>query len=226
MDSGPVCGIPESIIRSLLSCGLVAPLAMVGFVVGTILLTSDHSFLSATISQLGTVGRPYAAVINSGFMFCGALVILFAWGLYWRLGGGWPARLLWLLLTVDGIGTILIGIYHADSVGIGAAGTFEGFLHSIIAGVAYLALVISMVVFAVFVGRTWGWRGWMLASLAVVIVNSAILLLLLLGYYEAFRGAMQLAFFGTSMVWMTAVSAQALRWRPAFVPVEEDELLE
>ena len=55
-----------SILRWLLLCGVLAPAFMVGFVVASALMTSDHSYLSATVSQLGTSGREYASVMNSG----------------------------------------------------------------------------------------------------------------------------------------------------------------
>ncbi len=200
-----------SILRWLLLCGVLAPAFMVGFVVASALMTSDHSYLSATVSQLGTSGREYASVMNSGFVLCGVLVIPFAYGLYCRLGRNYAAKALWILLTVDGIGTILIGMFHADSVLLGGTATFEGDLHGIFAGIAYLALVIGMVVFAVAVHRRPEWRGFMQASAVAVVINSAILLVFFLGFYEAFEGGLQLAFFGTAMLWMEAVAVRSLR---------------
>ncbi|MCJ7520945.1 MAG: DUF998 domain-containing protein [Dehalococcoidia bacterium] len=197
--------------RWLLVCGLLAPLLLGAFLVAAWRLTPDFSFLTEPISQLGALGRPHPWVMNAGFIIAGILTYVFAYGLYLRLGRNIIARIVWLLLMIDGIGIVLSGIFHADSSPIGAISTLEGTLHCVFAQVAFFALLTGIVVFAKAVHRSPAWRGFTLISLVVFVLNLALVVAFLTGEAGIMDGVLQLSFFGISLAWLTAVSLRALR---------------
>lgn len=200
-----------SAMRMLLACGMLAPLLMMAFAVAAGLVTSGHDFMSQTLSQLGTGDAPSPLVMNTGFVLCGISLFGFSHGLCWRLGHCSTAGALRLLLMAAGTGIVLIGFVHADPTVPGGTTTLEGNLHNVFAGVAYLALLIGMIVFAMAVQRRREWRGFTQASWAVVMLNSVMLLALAMEWSEGIEGGLQLAFSGTSLLWLGAVSLQSLR---------------
>jgi hypothetical membrane protein len=197
--------------RLFLVCGVLAPLALAGFVIAAALLTDDYSGLSDTISQLGIHESPHPLVMNTGFVLCGLLLFGFAFGLHSRLGRGVGARVVRVLLTVGGIGVVLAGVLHADRDVPGAARTLEGDLHNAVAGVAYVALLIVMATFAVVVRRRPSLRGYATMSLAVLAMSVVLLLVYASGAAEPVEGALQLSLFGVTLVWLEAVALRALR---------------
>lgn len=201
----------ERAIRWLLFCGIAAPILLAIFVTVAALLTPDYSRWLEPISQLGAEGRPYAQVMNAGFIIIGLLISFFAYGLYCRLGRCILAKMVWLLLAVSSIGIVLLGIFQADWKALGVTGTLEGNLHTVFAQVAFIAFLTCIAVFTRLAHRNPSWRDLTRASLAVFLANLVLLALLDAEVSWAGQGVLELSFVGLSLVWLVAVSLQSLR---------------
>ncbi len=118
------------------------------FIFVAALLTPGYSHMSETISQLGAQGRPHPEVMSTGFIVFGLLVNGFAYGLYRRLQDHAGARIVWILLTIYGIGVSLSGIFQDGSKAPGTETNLESTLHSVFAMIGFLALIAGMWVFA------------------------------------------------------------------------------
>lgn len=196
-------------------CGMLAPLLLAAFITATALLTTDYTPLFDTISQLGARGRPYADVMNAGFVITGLLMGAFSYGLYCRVRGGVFAGMVLLLLAIDGIGTVLSGLFQADSKAIGPAGTIEGCLHSVFAYVAFFGFLTAVAIFARLAYRQPAWRSYTRVSLAVLVTNLAPVVIYIAGPSWVGMGSLELAFFCVSLVWLVAVSLRSLSLAPA-----------
>jgi hypothetical membrane protein len=189
---------------------MLAPLLLGAFITAAALLTTDYTPLFDTISQLGARGRPYADVMNAGFVVTGLLMGAFSYGLYCRVRGGVFARMAWLLLAIDGIGTVLSGLFQSDSKALGPAGTTEGCLHSVFAYVAFFGFLTAVAIFARLAYRRPAWRGFTRVSLAVLVTNLVLVVLYIAGPSWVGIGSLELAFFSVSLVWLVAVSLRSL----------------
>ncbi len=189
---------------------MLAPLLLGAFITATALLTTDYTPLFDTISQLGARGRPYADVMNAGFVVTGLLMGAFSYGLYCRVRGGALAGMALLLLAIDGMGTVLSGLFQADSKAVCPAGTTEGCLHSVFAYVAFFAFLTSVAIFARLAYRQPAWRSFTRVSLAVLVANLVLVVLYIAGPSWVGKGSLELAFFSVSLVWLVAVSLRSL----------------
>jgi hypothetical membrane protein len=198
-------------IRWLLFCGIAASLVLTIFVTAAALLTPDYGRWLEPISQLGAQGRPYAQVMNAGFIIIGLLISGFAYGLYCHLGRCILAKMVWLLLAVSSIGLILLGIFQAEWKALGVTGTLEGNLHTVSAQIAFIAFLTCMAIFSRLAHRNPSWRDFTRVSLALFLTNLVLLALLDAEVSWAGQGALELSFVGLSLVWLVAVSLRSLR---------------
>lgn len=208
--------LTHTVTKWLLLCGLLAPFLLVAFLIVALLLTPGHDYISETISQLGARDRPHPEVVNAGFVISGLLILGFAIGIYLNLGRSMAARIVGILIAINGVGIILTGAFQADSNALGTSSTLEGNLHHIFAAIAYSTLLMGITVFAMLVHRKPGWRGFTQFSLAVAIINLGLLLLYAMGVSKTIEGSLQLSFFGMSLAWVVAVSLQSLRANSAY----------
>jgi hypothetical membrane protein len=200
-------------------CGMLSPLLLASFITATALLTTDYTPLYDTISYLGAHGRPYANLMNSGFVISGLLIGAFSYGLYRRMGRGVLAGMMWLLLAIDSIGIVLSGVFQADSKVTGLAATPEGILHSVFAYIAFFAFLTGIATFARLTYRDPAWRSFTPLSVAVFVINLVLVAVYIGGASWAGIGALELAFFGVSLVWLVAVSLRSLGGRAVAVAV-------
>jgi hypothetical membrane protein len=200
-------------------CGMLAPLLLAAFITATALLTTDYTPLYDTISYLGARGRPYANLMNSGFVISGLLIGAFSYGLYRRMGRGALARIMWLLLAIDSIGIVLSGVFQANSKVPGLAATPEGILHSVFAYIAFFAFLTGIATFARLTYRDPAWRSFTPLSVAVFVINLVLVVVYIGGASWAGIGALELAFFGVSLVWLVSVSLRSLGGRAVAVTV-------
>ncbi len=198
-------------------CGMLAPLLLAAFITATALLTTDYTPLYDTISYLGARGRPYANLMNSGFVISGLLIGAFSYGLYRRMGRGALAKIVWLLLAIDSIGIILSGVFQTDSQAPGLAATAEGSLHAVFAHISFFAFLTGIAAFARLTYREPAWRRFTPLSVVVFVINLVLVVLYIGGASWAGIGALELAFFGVSLIWLVAVSLRSLGGRAVAV---------
>ena len=64
-------------------CGVSAPIVFIVSLVIFSLLTPNYSNLTNAVSELGTLGAPFAFGWNIlGFLLVGLLIIAYAWGMH------------------------------------------------------------------------------------------------------------------------------------------------
>ena len=104
------------IAKILAFSGIVAPLTMavITFIAG--LTTPGYNHLTDTISTLSGQDSASPDLMIAGFVCYGILITSFAFGLYLRLQKGIRSRVLWLALTLHGIGMILAGVFRDSPV--------------------------------------------------------------------------------------------------------------
>ncbi|HSB00834.1 MAG TPA: DUF998 domain-containing protein, partial [Anaerolineales bacterium] len=91
--------------KVLATCGVLAPVIFAVVLIIFSLFTPGYSNLTNAVSELGTVGAPYALVWNIvGFVFVGLLIVAFAWGLHLDLLRSTGATIVPLLIGISGIG--------------------------------------------------------------------------------------------------------------------------
>ena len=100
----------DNLPRFLLLCGVFAPVMMMVIIVFLGHISPDYNPVSDSICQMGIPGRPYAVVLNGGYILYGILMGTAACGLYQSTGSGIIAKRLSILLCLHAAGTALLGI--------------------------------------------------------------------------------------------------------------------
>ncbi len=67
--------------------GIAAPFLMLCIVLLVGFITPEYNPIKHTVSQMATAGRPYAALVNTGFALYGLLIIGFAGSLPAKFSG-------------------------------------------------------------------------------------------------------------------------------------------
>ena len=98
-----------SVLRLLALCGIVAPISFTTVVVVLGSIQPGYSHLSQTISSLGDIGAPNAAIQNINFVVTGMLTLAFALGLQRGIGDGKGSKVGPALVALWGMGLIASG---------------------------------------------------------------------------------------------------------------------
>jgi hypothetical membrane protein len=166
------------ILKLGILCGVLAPLLWASAIVLCGTLRPGFNHFTQYISELGERGSStellmrYAAFVPTGLMhlaFAGALAIAFRTS---RLG-----VLAAILLGLNGLARIAAGYFPCD-VGCEDTGSTGQRMHSLSAGVGFLALVASTVLWGVVLKRSRDLRGFAAYSVASGASGLAFLLLM------------------------------------------------
>jgi hypothetical membrane protein len=165
--------------RAGILCGVLAPLLWVSAIVLCGALRPGFSHFAQYISELGESGSStellmrYAAFVPTGVMhlaLAGALAVTFRSS---RLG-----VLAAILLGLNGLARIGAGFFPCE-VGCEETGSFGQRMHSLSAGVGFLALVVSTVLWSVVLTRTSKLKNLAAYSAVSGVLGLAFLLLML-----------------------------------------------
>ena len=166
------------ILKLGILCGVLGPLlwALAIALCGT--LRPGYSHFAQYISELGERGSStellmrYGAFVPTGLMhlaFAGALAVTFRNS---RLG-----VIAAILLGLNGLARVGAGYFPCD-VGCGETGSISQRMHSLSAGVGFLALAVSTVLWSVVLRRTLDLRSLVVYSVASGVLGLAFLLLM------------------------------------------------
>ena len=107
--------LSSSMARAGLVCGMVAPLWWVLMIVYCATQFPGYSHLTNFISELAAHGSPTQALMrNAGFIFTGALYVIFALTLAWHFRRDWRAAFAVLALALGGAARIGAGLYPCE----------------------------------------------------------------------------------------------------------------
>ncbi len=150
-----------------IAAGVAAPLVYAGAVVVGGLATPGYSHLASTVSELTSVGQPYAEELDDVFIAYNLLLACFAACLPISVAAGHPralraASVVLLALALSGVGMVTIFPVTAP----GAAFTPTALVHIILAAVAAIATMAAVALTAYALWRSPRWRSFTRLSLA------------------------------------------------------------
>jgi hypothetical membrane protein len=167
----------------------------------------NYSSVSDTISLLGAPNRPYAIVINIGFVIYGALISGAAYGFYRKLRYIPLAKILVILLGVHAIGAILVGIFP-DSPSIPPDTHWtDNILHNTLSGISHSALLMGILVTAKSTRQEEALKAVALFGLAVVVINLPLFVISVFDSFESIQGLLQRLYVISSIMWLTLTSS-------------------
>jgi hypothetical membrane protein len=167
------------ILKAGIPCGVLAPLLWASAIVFCGILRPDFSHFAQYISELGERGSStellmrYGAFVPTGLMhlaFAGALAVIFRSS---RLG-----VIAALLIGLNGLARIGAGFFPCDA-GCAETGSLGQGMHSLSAGVGFLALVLSTALWSIVFGRSSNLRNLAAYSGISGVLGLAFLLLML-----------------------------------------------
>lgn len=134
--------MPSKLNRWLAMGGMTGTFLFIpaAFLIGE--MREDYSHLSQGISALSATGAPHAWAQTANFIIVGMLVIGLAVGLQRGIGEARGSFLSPALIAVFGLAIIINGVFPADPVGAPESPT--GTIHSLTAGLGFLAVIAAM----------------------------------------------------------------------------------
>ena len=125
-------------------------------------ITPGYNHLTQAVSELGMSNAPQALLWNLlGFGLVGALILVFAWGLYFELKTTRAGILIAVLTGASGLGYIGLGIFPAA---IGFQPSTSTTLHTIMVMISFFSFIVAALVFAVNLGHDSFWKHWAIFS--------------------------------------------------------------
>lgn len=191
-------------------CGILGPVFyfIVIAVIGS--LHPNYSHISQSMSELGSVGAPYAVIINTlGFPLLGLFLIVFSIGIDRGIERNRASKIGPALVTLSGLALIMTGIFRCDPGCIDV--TWVGDTHSIFAKTAAISFSIAPMFIAL---RQWAdgrWRRYTLFSWLVAIITLLLSMLYSLNTSELYVGLFQRISMALPLVWIEIMSIKLLR---------------
>lgn len=202
------------ILRSvLLLCGVVASALCVGTDVLAALRFGEYqSFATQTISELMAPGAPTKPLVDPLFMFCVALIIPFAGGVWMSARGNRALRITaaWLIALAL---AALPGLWLFPMKLRGTAGVAEGIPHVAVVSLL-LAIIVVSIRFGAFAFGVW-FRVYSLATMAAILVLALVVgvqaTALAAGQPTPWIGLAERADVGLFLLWATVLAFALLR---------------
>ena len=191
--------------RFLAASGIIGPpiYAIVIFTLGS--LWPDYSHLRQSMSELGSVGSPYALMMNTaGLPLLGILIMAFAIGLRRGLRKSRSARLGTFFIALTGGAIVMTGVFPCDSGCINETGI--GITHRVFATISGIGLILAPFSLIPAISDDKQWRRYAFFTLTVgiiVVVSST-----LYGFhiFEQWKGVIQRLSMGVALLWIEVMA--------------------
>jgi len=201
------------------ACGIAVP------VLSTIvLLTVNHlhpgySLTRQRISELGALGAPYAALLNTaGLGASGLLLVALSLGLYLEFRNRSAARIGCALIGVSGIALVMAGIFPCS---VGSAETsVSAIAHGVFARIGEFAIMSAALAMWLGLKGCAGWKGHSFLSLTVAVVAVALYVPYQFHFLAPWKGAIQRFLVLVFLIWIELMSIKLLSWSLAGTPDE------
>jgi hypothetical membrane protein len=199
-------------LKAGILCGVLAPLLWASAIVVCGMLRPGYSHFAQYISELGERGSStelimrYAAFVPTGLMhlaFAGALASTFRSS---RLG-----LLAAVLLGVNGLARLSAGFFPCETGCEDPTGSPGQRIHSLSAGVGFLALAVSTVLWSVVFRRAPDLRNLAAYSLVSGVLGLAFLLLMLWTEHGTARGLFERLSSGVLSLWILVFALRLQR---------------
>lgn len=184
--------------------GVLGPIA---FALSTIIFAAmrpEYDHMTQFISELGATGTPNAEGFNVfGFGLAGALITVFCFTLFRLLPASILARVGAALVTVFGVGMLIVGIYSCDPGCIVISQ--EGRIHDGVSAFMFTSVILGIFLVSLALRRQDGWRRHAIYSL-ITAIALVVLLVIMLRSAETrtLSGMWQRLFLATLFTWIAA----------------------
>ena len=186
--------------------GIIGTVLFFAFIIIIGATRDGYSFLTDEISQLSASGVPAAWAQTTNFIVFGLILIGLAFGLHRGITEGQGSKVGPILIGTFGLlATFGNGVFPTDRYG--APETTVGTLHSLTAGVGFIALIVAMFVLPRRLRQADAWSN--LAGLSRWMGGAASILMLLHlfaseteGFLDDYVGLVQRIFAATVLTWL------------------------
>lgn len=199
--------------RVAMVLAVAAAVGPLGYILVTVVLglaQAGYDPVMDTQSELGAVDAPFRTVMNVGFMGLGLAILAFAGAYAMVLRSGRGTWLVVGLLTVAGVGMVIVGFFPCDSGCVDVTAT--GRLHGVFSMPGAIGMpAAAMVSGWVFSRDKRFGRGWPETSFVVGLVTLASGPVIQAGIMENANGLLQRLGMWPALLWMSLVSGKLLR---------------
>jgi len=199
--------------RFLLLCGVLAPVMMMAVILVVGQITPDYDPVSNTVSQMGAAERPYASVLNAGYMAYGIMMAAAAYGLSQSMGLTRRAKMLAVLLGVHAAGTMLLGVFP-DTLDLAPKGLTDDFLHNTVSVVSSLPLLVGILVLRGIARHRRALKAAGILGMVVIIVNLPMPVIPMVDALQPVSGLLQRLLSGSSFLWLALTFGLLFRAAP------------
>lgn len=199
--------------RFLLFCGVLAPVMMVVVILVVGQITPGYDPVSETVSQMGAAERPYAFVLNAGYVAYGILMGAAAYGLSQIVGLTTRAKTLAVLLGMHAAGTMLLGVFP-DTLDLAPKGLTEDFLHNTVSAVSSLPLLVGILVLRGIARQRRALKAAGILGIVVIIANLPMPAIPMLDALQPVSGLLQRLLSGSAFLWLALTFGLLYRAAP------------
>jgi hypothetical membrane protein len=203
--------------RYLATCGVLAPLLVITFVLIGASVTPGYNHISDTISKLASPGTPHPEWMNAGFISYGILIIGLSFAVRQCLAPRSGSITVWLLIVIHGVGIILAAVFPYDLSVIEGIHSLEGILHHLVTITGCVAFIIGILIMDRIVSGEHAWRTTIILSFFAVSVVSVLFVFSLFPIARGFEGASQRASAFAMIIYIEALSIRCLTLPPVLM---------
>jgi hypothetical protein len=198
--------------KTLLACGIAAPILYVLTVIVGAALRPDYSHIINAVSELLSNGAPNKAVLDVIFNIYGALLLAFAIGGFITLKNA-PrlCRIAMGIFIAIQVLSFSWGFFPMDAQG--TETTFAGTMHNVLGGIVALATIVMPLLMGLGLRRVEGNQTYVIYSLissALIFVSGLSGVLLATQGVQVF-GLLERITIGTYEVWIFVTAAKLLK---------------
>jgi hypothetical membrane protein len=199
-------------VRAGILCGVLAPLLWAAAIVSCGVLRPGFSHFAQYISELGERGSATELLMRYGaFVPTGLMHLAFAAALATTFKNSRLGVLAAMLLGLNGLARIAAGYYPCE-VGCGETGSLDQRMHSLSAGIGFIALVVSTILWSLVFGRSSKLRNLAAYSAISGVLGLAFLLLMLWSAeHGTARGLFERLSSGVLSLWILAFALRLRR---------------
>lgn len=192
----------DTTARLLLLCGVLAPVMMMVIILVIGQITPDYNPISDTISQMGTPDKPYAIVLNGGYVIYGILIGVAAYGLYRSMSSTTVAKRVAISLGIHAIFTILLGVFP-DSLDLLPKHFTDDLAHNTISAISYLPLLAGILIFRGITRQESSLKVTGILGLVIIIINLPMPVINMIDPLKSIGGLLQRLLSGSAFLWLT-----------------------
>jgi hypothetical membrane protein len=170
---------------------MLAPVALIVFVLIGASFTPGYSHITDTISKLAATGTPHPEWMNAGFISYGILMIGLSLAVRQCLSPRTGSTIAWILITFHGLIITLAAMFPYSLSILNGIHSPEGILHHLVAITSCVAFIIGILIMDRIVSAEPEWRNVTIISFFAVSIVCVLFVLSLFPAAREIEGLMQ-----------------------------------